>query len=250
MGFLTKALSTKNGKIFLVCLFFSTLAFADQGWKTLSDGIAYRDLRRHSPWSHVHVFKIQLKKNQFQSVMATALQKKLGSVQEFAQFLQAPLAINGGFFDSEFHPLGLRISHYTQKNPIKFISWWGIFYIKNNKAYITTPDRFKPSPKIAFAIQSGPRLLVHGKPTSLKPGLAERTALGITPDGQVIILVTENASMTTLALAKLLQSLSCTHALNLDGGSSTQLYAKLPHFRLRIYGYSHVSDAVVISPRR
>jgi exopolysaccharide biosynthesis protein len=43
--------------------------------------------------------------------------------------------------------------------------------------------------------------------------------------------------------------LGCMNALNLDGGSSTQLYAKTQDFSLSIPSFSAVTDAVVVVPK-
>ena len=223
-------------------------------WRVLAPGIEYIDLGASllTPWSHVHVFRIDLKENKFDLVMAASLSKKHASINEFARHSKALLTFNGGFFDQKYRPLGLRIGQNTEKNPLKRISWWGIFYIKNQKAYLTNIRHFRPDQQIDFALQSGPRLIINGKIPSLKAGVAERSALGITEEGKVIVLVTDNTPMSTTTLAKTLKSvpLNCTEALNLDGGSSTQLNANIDAFQLNVHGLSNVSDAVVIKPRK
>lgn len=258
MACLTNAFAKKSMKILHVfiglALYLCTNTLcAEEAWQNLAPGISYRDLSGGilNPWSHVHAFRISPKLNSFNAVLAKDFSKKLASAQEFAKKSGGLLAINGGFFDNQHEPLGLRISNYNKKNPLKAISWWGVFFIKNNKPYIRSLRDFSPSANIEFALQSGPRLLDQGEPIRLKPGLAERTALGITKDKQVIILVTENAAMTTAELAKLMQEapLYCTDALNLDGGSSTQLYAEINNFSRHIHGFSLVSDAVVVKTR-
>lgn len=213
-------------------------------------GIEYRDLpgTLSTPWSHIHAFRIDLQHNELALITAKTLGLKHASVQQFAHPNGALLAINGGFFDQGFHPLGLRINNNKLENPLKPISWWGIFSIKGNKPSITTVRHFHQDDQIAFAVQSGPRLLIKGKIPSLKPGLADRTALGITARGKIIILVSTHSVMSTQDLAKILKSppLSCTDALNLDGGSSSQLFAKMGSFQLNVHGYSNVSDAIIV----
>lgn len=227
--------------------------FADADWQRIAPGILYRDLSGGllNPWSHIHVFKISPKSHSLGLVMARDFAKKSASVQEFAKKSESLLAINGGFFDNQHQPLGLRISNYEKRNALKSISWWGVFYIKNQKPYIRSLREFHPGKNIEFAIQSGPRLLVNHAIMPLKAGIAERSALGISKDREVIILATENAAMTTAELAKLMQEepLACTDAINLDGGSSTQLYAEINNFSRNIYGFSQVSDAVVVKNR-
>ena len=53
------------------------------------------------------------------------------------------------------------------------------------------------------------------------------------------------SAMTTRELAKMLKAppLSCIDAINLDGGSSSQLFAHINSFRLNVHGFSNISDA-------
>lgn len=237
--------------LILIVLLGITKATMANTWRPLATGIEYLDLGPSflSPWSHIHAFQIDLTHNQFELVTARSMRKSLASAREFGSFSHALIAINGGFFDDESRPLGLRISQHQQHHSLKPISWWGVFYIQNKQARIASFKQFKLNNQVEFAIQSGPRLLVNGKIMPLKDGYAERTAVGITKSGKVIILVTQNAPITTTLLAQIMRSeLHCTHAINLDGGASSQLYAKIGSFRVNVRGYSKVSDAVVVKP--
>lgn len=238
--------------ISFLCLFFISI-HAEASWQKLAAGIEYQDLGGNllTPWSHIYAFRVDLRENQFGLIKAQSLGLKNASSAQFAERSQALISINGGFFDHDFNPLGLRINEGKIENPIKSISWWGVFTIKNNKAKIFSLSQFNPSKKIDFAIQAGPRLLVNNRIPPLKAGDADRTALGITADNRVIIVVTSNAAMSTSKLAYLLRSkpLSCVDAINLDGGSSSQLYAHLGSFLLNARGFSHVSDAVVVKSK-
>lgn len=223
-------------------------------WKNVAPGIDYIDMadRNLVPWSHIHVFKINLKKQALDIVTAHNLSKENASVKDFAIHSKAMIAINGGFFDTQYKPLGLRIGHEHQYSKLKSISWWGVFYITDNQAHLSNYSYFKSHRKhIDFAIQSGPRLLIDGKSPKLKPGIAERTALGITEKNEVILLVTERSPMTTAALSALMKRgpLSCDQALNLDGGSSSQIYAQLGLIKIHAHGLANVSDAVVVKSR-
>jgi len=236
----------------IVLLGLATSAFAEN-WRQLSPGIEYRDSGASllSPWSHIHTFRINLQKNKLDLVMANNLSLRHASVHEFARHSKALITLNGGFFDNNHHPLGLRIGHQQQQNPLKRISWWGVFYIKNKKPTIASSHQYEQDQQIDFALQSGPRLLVNGKIPALKPGLAERSALGITANNEVIIIVTENTPMTTTALAEMMQSspLDCKEGLNLDGGSSSQLKAEIGSFQINVHSFANVSDAIVVKPR-
>lgn len=239
--------------LFFLSLLLATPAFAN-GWRELTPGIEYHDLNANLliPWSHIHVFRIDLKKNKLDLIMANDLSLHNASADMFAQRSNALIAINGGFFDHNYQPLGLRIGNQQQHNPLKRISWWGIFYIKNQIAHVSSVRQYASDDEVDFAVQSGPRLLINRKIPTLKPGYAERSALGVTSDGHVIILITHNAPMTTTDLAQLLKSspLNCVDALNLDGGSSTQLSAHMGLFQINVHGFSNVSDAIVVKRRR
>lgn len=234
-------------------LMFLTLPVFANTWRELAPGIEYVDLNENLlvPWSHVHVFRVDLKKNKLDLVMANELSLHNASAQAFAHHTNALITINGGFFDQNYQPLGLRIGNQQQHNPLKRISWWGIFYISNKHPYLSGLNQYISHSNTEFAVQSGPRLLINSKIPSLKPGYAERSALGITADNHVIILVTKNSPLTTTALAQLLKTspLNCVDALNLDGGSSTQLNAHMGIFQINVHGFSNVSDAIVVKPR-
>ena len=253
MPFYTKSYPSILLYFFCLVLFltgFSSKIQAQEQWQTLSPGIEYQDLEGGilNPWTHVHVFKIDLNKNRLELISAKSLGLKHASADQFAEQSNALLSINGGFFDKQFTPLGLRISNSKVENPLKYISWWGVFYIKNNKAHISSLKNFHYSQNIQFALQVGPRLLIKRKIPALKIGHADRSALGITSDGRLIFLVSTNAAMTTKELAKRMRGypLFCVDAINLDGGSSSQLYAHIKSFILNVHGYSNVSDAIVV----
>lgn len=86
-----------------------------------------------------------------------------------------------------------------------------------------------------FAVSSGPTLL-HGGQICLNPraegfrdpGLfrhASRAGIATTARGK-LLLVTVNHGITLHRFAQVMQSLGASDALNLDGGSSTALYAR------------------------
>lgn len=239
--------------ICFVLSLWANLAMA-HAWKNIAPGMEYVDLadKNLMPWSHIHVFKVNLKQYALDIVTAEQLSKQHASVKDLAKYSKAVIAINGGFFDTDFKPLGLRIGHHHQYSKLKSISWWGVFYITDDKPHLSNYSYYKKHRNhVDFALQSGPRLLIDGQSPKLKPGVAERTALGITEDDDVILLVTERSAMTTNALAALMKSapLLCRQALNLDGGSSSQIYAELGLFNINTHGLSHVSDAVVVNVR-
>lgn len=222
-------------------------------WQPLVSGMDYLDLkyRSLSQWSHIHAFRIDPQTMQLSVLLAKDLPQHYASAQAFKNYGQGLLAINGGFFSPNKNPLGLRISDQHVLNPLRQISWWGVFFIKNQQAFITSPHDFRIKKNMEFAVQSGPRLVVKGQVPPLRPGYANRSALGIDSQGKVLLIVTENLPISTSDLAHILKDppLNCVDALNLDGGSSSQLYAKIDQFSLDVPGFSQVSDAIVVKRR-
>jgi len=242
--------------IFLLCFsILSGLAFATPThWRTLEPGLEYAQVYQTPgfPLGAIHAFKINLQKFQLKLAFTRNYARPLILVKDLVQTQKALLGINGGFFSPNLIPLGLRIQDGKQVSKLKTTSWWGVFYIKNNRPYIVSQRSFKKSRRISFAVQSGPRLVINGRIPSLKPGWSFRSALGITKGGDVIIAITDHLPITTKMFAEILKrsqkqgGLNCINALNLDGGSSSQLYADIGGFHLDIPSLAPVSDAILV----
>lgn len=221
-------------------------------WQNLAPGLEYSGVNFLGfGGKGIYIFRIDLQKYRLQSTF-TRKEQQVESIAAVVKNQNAIIGINGGFFSPDMKPLGLRIDQGQIKNPLKNTSWWGVFYTKNSQAFIVAPKDFRANSNIDFAVQSGPRLVVNGQISSLKPGVANRTALGITPDGKIILLATSHFPLTMSELATLMATptaqggLNCINAINLDGGSSTQLYAKLDNFELSIPSFAFVTDAVLV----
>ena len=247
---LKKLIMFTLNSLLVILLLISKISavYAQQNWLTIKPGLEYLDLNSESitPWSHIHIFRIDLKYYTLDLVDAKAQNQTLIPIKTLSQMHNALIGINGGFFDEHNNPLGLRISNKKILNPLKKISWWGVFYIINNQPAIVSMSNYTYSPNINTAIQSGPRLLINHHKPSLKAGLAARSALGITENNQLIMLVTENTPMTTSKLADLMLSIGCRDAINLDGGSSSQLYAHINKFHLDVKGFANIHDGLII----
>lgn len=224
------------------------------GWRHLTPSMRYRmlDVGKPLATSAIHAFKFNLKDYQMRLSLASQYGSNTMPIEQFAKFTHALLAINGGFFTPGAAPLGLRIDQKKILNKIKDISWWGVFFIQNGKPHIASKRGFKQHKGIHFAIQAGPRLLVNGYIPKLKPGDDNRSAICITDKGEIVIVITQYLPLTTTTFAKILRKpaklggFGCRDALNLDGGSSSQLYAHIDDFYLHIPNISWVSDAIVV----
>lgn len=113
------------------------------------------------------------------------------------------MAMNGGIYDKAYAPLGLYIEKGRQLIPLNrasgggnfFIRPGGVFYLRGQNAGIVSIDKFKPSPAIQYAVQSGPMLIENGKINwRLKPSASSRklrNGVGITGDGKVVFMLSE-----------------------------------------------------------
>ncbi|VUS51926.1 phosphodiester glycosidase family protein [Klebsiella grimontii] len=114
---------------------------------------------------------------------------------------QVQMAMNGGIYDKAYAPLGLYIENGRQLTPLNrasgggnfFIRPGGVFYLRAQKAGIVSINKFRPSPAIRYAVQSGPMLIENGKINwRLKPSASSRklrNGVGITGDGKVVFML-------------------------------------------------------------
>lgn len=236
--------------------FISVTTTAKTTWRELSPGLWYTQLTIPTLRStgYVHAFKVDLSYFRFSIALAKEYDGRFSSAQNLTLASKGLLGINGGFFSPEMDSLGLRISEGELLSRFKKSPWWGVFMINDGQAKVVSAKQYQSADSIDFAIQSGPRLLVDGKIPQLRPGVDSRSALGIRRNGQVIILATQSLYLSTKELAEIMQraesknGLACWQALNLDGGSSTQLYAKINDFTLSIPSFMPVADVVVLMP--
>jgi uncharacterized protein YigE (DUF2233 family) len=163
--------------------------------------------------------------------------------------LSAVAAINGGFFDDERHPLGLRIAGGKTVVPLRPRVDWGVLVLRPGRAAIVHSRDFEPDARIEGAIQVGPRLLAAGRPLRLKPQTARRSAVALDREGRTLTLVVCPEPIAAGRLAELLARLGFHSALLLDGGASTQISAAVGRFTLDVPGAYGVPDALIVRSR-
>ena len=218
---------------------------AQSDWKTVTPGLAYTSPAFAQRY-RVHAFRINLGKYRLSLLLSNNNQGPFFA-KPAAIANNAIIAINGGFFSPDLQPIGLRIYQGKVLHPLKKISWWGIFAVKNNRARIFSKSNFRYTKKISFALQAGPRLVVSGSIPSLKGGIAKRSAIGITRNGNVVIAITSTPLTTTKLAGIMKNKLGCYNALNLDGGSSSQLYARIGSFSLSLPSLRPVADVLIVT---
>jgi hypothetical protein len=215
-------------------------------WKVLVPGIAYAKVT--SGEIQAHLFRVDLKHTEVRVPFphGGGPRRPVSAIVDDAAKV---VAINASFFDESDQALGLVVDRgetLSSKRQAK----WGALVVKNGRARIVAGTDVKLEDNPDAVVQGFPRLVIAGKVEHLKPQVARRTA--VCADGKQLLLVVTNEAEFN-AFAKFLATpessggAGCKDALNLDGGPSTQLEARLPGFSLAESGQP-VPDALAIVP--
>lgn len=244
--------------VFLLCMLISSSSpAASLSWSALDPGLEHRKVA-FTPASGegngvIRFFRLDPKRWKLRLINARQFNRESATIKFLAQEGRARLAINGGFFGTDYKPLGLRISDSTLSNPIRKIGWWGIFAVVLGKPQLFSIRDYAPVAPPEFAVQSGPRLVVNGSiPSTLKEGLDQRSGIGMTAEGLIVLAVTDNAWLTTTEFAQWMRSSEgggCSNALNLDGGHSSQLFYSGRLSEISIENASTIVDAIGVYPK-
>lgn len=225
-------------------------------WQPIEKGLLYRQgtIETTNGPAPIHLFHIDPHHFQFKLLSAKEMGKASAYVSEYVKHFKPVLAFNGGFFSPRYEPLGLRVNTGRELSSSKEISWWSVLVAKQEGLSIVRTADFRLGSTIEMAIQAGPRLVIDGAIPTLKPGKANRTAVGLQRNGTIIVAIVPAPVSTTQLAEKLARSESqggaeCLDAINLDGGSSTQLIASSGKFQLKIDGLASVVDAIGIYRR-
>jgi len=223
-------------------------------WKRMAVGLQYANYTfasKENERTEIQAFRIDPAK--YAISVATAPDEKQGTTaKDMAKRAGALIAINGGFFTPEHTSIGLIMKDGKRLNPLHKTSWWSIFYIKGGKPAIARPADFKESEDISMALQVGPRLTVDGAIPKLKEGISTRSAVGIDRQGHVVLLITSGNGISMKELARRMGGtmfkggFDCPNSMALDGGSSSQLYAKIGEFTLDRPGIAKVTNGIVV----
>ncbi|BCM94296.1 hypothetical protein IAD21_06201 [Abditibacteriota bacterium] len=194
-------------------------AQGDTPWHRLPTKIETRELHRTS-----HAFPVTIRAFRAPASAFRVVGKRYLTATGWLQQTRARVVVNGGYFDGNGHPMGFRAGKNTENSKLRRADW-GVFWVKDGVAHLSHTRDFDPSEHPEEAIQCGPRLVVDGKPTDLKPQWARRTGVGIDRRGRVVLAVSDG-ELSLDEWAKIWASpsgLDCVQALNMDGGPSTQL---------------------------
>ena len=153
-------------------------------------------------------------------------------LRELAPERRAVAGINASYFHASGEPLGLVVSggrelHHQER--ARLLS--GILSVRDGRIELVRASEYHAGRDVSEAIQAGPWLVEKGKPTS---GLddtkrARRSVVVKGPRGQWALVSTSPLTLADtariLASGNSVPGLAVKEALNLDGGSSTAMWA-------------------------
>ena len=165
--------------------------------------------------------------------------------------------VNGGYFDTEFKPIGLRVADGTTFSPsrrARLIT--GILLQSDRGIDVVRASEFSRTKKIVAAVQSGPFLVEGSKRIrGLNDSqLARRTFAGIATNDRAFLGVCSDVTLgelaNILATTPIVADSKTRCAMNLDGGSSSAFwFAREDGSAFSISGRKPVRDFVAVVPK-
>jgi len=245
-------------------LFLALAATAQADWTILStaselgrDGLLHRHVVLENP---VGSERVTVDLAIFsKSCTLRVLQNEGGadSLGEMMRHEKCLAGVNGGYFDENFAPLGLRIANGQMIAPLqraRLIT--GVLVASPRGVQIMRSREFSRRLGVSAAIQCGPFLVDRGQPISglNDSHLARRTFGATTGGSRALIGVCSAVSLAELAkilaTTSLAEDLKIERALNLDGGSSSAFwFARENGNAFSISEQKSVRDFVGIVPK-
>jgi hypothetical protein len=195
----------------------------------LAPGVSAREGRseRWGAWRMVDV-SVDLARAELRAVGSPQ-----GATLEHLLPLGAVAAVNGGFFDTRFHPTGWVVDQGVEIAPKQNRSSGGVLAVHGSELYIGPLAQLPLTPD--FAAQNSPRLVEGDGQVGIHKDDGRHAARTAACDvgGRlhlVTLLAPEEDGPTLLEFARWLAreptlgGLGCTAALNLDGGPSTGVW--------------------------
>jgi len=165
--------------------------------------------------------------------------------------------VNGGYFDTEFKPIGLRVADGTTLSPLRRARLiTGILLQSDRGIDVIRISEFSGTKKVIAAIQSGPFLVegnnrIRGLNDSQ---MARRTFAGIATNDRAFLVFCSDVTLAELAnivaTTPIIADSKIRRAMNLDGGSSSAFwFAREDGSEFSISGRKSVRDFVAIMPK-
>lgn len=219
----------------------------------VADGVEYARLLDPKPGDdrlEGHAFRIDLERAGLR-VLAAGGPTVRREVSTIARSLKDVVAINGSFFDEHMRAMGVVVDQGRTISRRRIKSW-GALVVDDRLAEIVSGKELKLDDPPHLVLQGQPRLVKGGRVPKLKKQVARRTAVCAERQYVTFVIATKPVDATALArfLARPLGrgGLACEDALNLDGGPSTQLFARLGDLTVNVAGGDGVPNALAAVP--
>jgi len=251
-------------KLRTLVLFFAVISAAQAEWRVLSNesepgrgGIEHRHVVAENAATAQRVdvdVAIFSAKSSALRVIDNAEGQGLGVVMKREKCL---CGVNGGYFDPEFKPIGLRVADgrtFSALRRARLIT--GILLQSDRGIDVIRVGEFYRTKKVIAAIQSGPFLVEGNKPIrGLNDSqVARRTFAGIASNDHAVLGVCSGVSLAELAnilaATPVAADIKIRRAMNLDGGSSTAFsFARENGTAFSVPAQKPVRDFVGIVPK-
>jgi exopolysaccharide biosynthesis protein len=217
---------------FLPATLFAEWRVLDRQPSEPADGVPFR-LKVTNDATTANLLLIVFHPNRFAIRVVSNEEGRYGSVADAAAAFDAVAGVNGGYFQLDGTPVGLLISDNRtihQFGTAKLLS--GVVFVRDGKPGLVRSSRFARLKDVSEAIQSGPFLVEDGRVlTGLNNGRSAARTFVFAGSNSVwgfgICRSVTLAEMgQILSTPNLLGPTSVISALNLDGGSSTQFWAR------------------------
>ena len=177
--------------------------------------------------------------------------QSLGAVMKREKYA---CGVNGGYFDTEFKPIGLRVADNTTFSPVRRARLiTGILIQSDRGIDVVRAGEFSRPKKLIAAVQAGPFLVEGNKRIrGLNDSqLARRTFAGIATNDRALLGVCSDVSLgelaSVLATTSIVPDSKIRSAMNLDGGSSSAFwFAREDGSAFSIAGRKPVRDFVAV----
>jgi hypothetical protein len=165
--------------------------------------------------------------------------------------------VNGGYFDTGFKPIGLRVADGTTFSPLRRARLiTGVLLQSDRGIDVIRLSEFSPTTKIIAAVQCGPFLVEGNKRIrGLNDSqVARRTFAGIATNDRAFLGFCSDVSLGELAnivaTMPVIADSKIHRAMNLDGGSSSAFwFVREDGSEFSISGRKPVRDFVAVVPK-
>ena len=251
-------------KLRAIVLLFTVAATAQAEWKVLSA----ESQPGRARIEHRHVVMEDVAAGQSVAVDVAVFSAKSTALRVIdnpdSQSLAAVMkrencvcGVNGGYFDTEFKPIGLRVADGTTFSPLRRARLiTGILLQSDRGIDVVRVSEFSRMKKVVAAVQSGPFLVEGNKRIrGLNDSqLARRTFAAVATNDHALLGFCSDVSLAELAnilaTAPIIADSKIRRAMNLDGGSSSAFwFGREDGSAFSITGRKPVRDFVAVIPK-